>query len=232
MQRSGLKQARLWTLRKVRDWNFTGIKRYLSPIIRCRWKNTAQKQESPLEEAEFNVWETFDFGQVNEHGYEEGNPDGSTGRGLCKLHVSKPEERILCDVISTDENGTASHSDIRSYHYSKTYCMGHPAPEWVECDHEGEGKETRQRNAAVRRKMKDCAASGWQNRSFAAEPVTFMWEMRTKITIARAQKAMEAMLEDRDETYENFIRLEYGYTAEEKKARNGYTIHGTHRDDP
>mgnify|MGYP000158093290 CR=1 FL=1 len=47
MQRSGLKQARLWTLRKVRDWNFTGIKRYLSPIIRCRWKNTAQKQESP-----------------------------------------------------------------------------------------------------------------------------------------------------------------------------------------
>ncbi len=33
----------------------------------------------PLEEAEFNVWETFDFGQVNEHGYEEGNPDGSTG---------------------------------------------------------------------------------------------------------------------------------------------------------
>ena len=40
------------------------------------------------------------------------------------------------------------------------------------------------------------------------------------------------MLEDRDETYENFIRLEYGYTAEEKKARNGYTIHGTHRDDP
>ena len=31
---------------EVRDWNFTGVKRYLSPIIRCRWKNTAQKQES------------------------------------------------------------------------------------------------------------------------------------------------------------------------------------------
>ena len=43
---------------------------------------------------------------------------------------------------------------------------------------------------------------------------------------------MEAMLEDRDERYENFIGLEYGYTAVEKKARNGYTIHGTHRDDP
>ena len=43
----------------------------------------------PLEEAEFNVWETFDFGQVNEHGYEEGNPDGSTGEVYGKLHVSK-----------------------------------------------------------------------------------------------------------------------------------------------
>ena len=47
---------------------------------------------------------------------------------------------------------------------------------------------------------------------------------------SQSTEAMEAMLEDRDETYENFIRLEYGYTAEEKKARNGYTIHGTHRD--
>ena len=39
--------------------------------------------------------------------------------------------------------------------------------------------------------------------------------------------AMEAMLEDRDETYKNFIELEYGYTLTEKKARNGYMVHGT-----
>ena len=42
---------------------------------------------------------------------------------------------------------------------------------------------------------------------------------------------MEAMLEDRDETYENFIALEYGYTLTEKKARTGYMDHGTHRED-
>lgn len=42
---------------------------------------------------------------------------------------------------------------------------------------------------------------------------------------------MEAMLEDRDETYENFIALEYGYTLTEKKARTGYMVHGTHRED-
>lgn len=44
----------------------------------------------------------------------------------------------------------------------------------------------------------------------------------------QSTQAMEEMLEDRDETYENFISLEYGYTLTEKKARNGYMVHGTH----
>ena len=35
---------------------------------------------------------------------------------------------------------------------------------------------------------------------------------------------METMLKDRDETYENFIHLEYGYTAEEVRARNGISF--------
>ena len=51
----------------------------------------------------------------------------------------EPEEEWLCDVITTDEEGKAFHKDIRNYNYSKTYCMGHPAPEWIECDHEGDG---------------------------------------------------------------------------------------------
>ena len=39
------------------------------------------------------------------------------------------------------------------------------------------------------------------------------------------------MLADRDETYENFINLEYSYTLEEKTARTGYIVHGNHNDD-
>ena len=50
----------------------------------------------------------------------------------------EPEQDYICDTITTDENGYAAHSDLRYYSYSKTYCMGHPAPEWVECDHEEE----------------------------------------------------------------------------------------------
>ena len=38
--------------------------------------------------------------------------------------------------------------------------------------------------------------------------------------------AMEAMLADRDETYERFIELEYSYHLQEKTARTGYILHG------
>ena len=43
--------------------------------------------------------------------------------------------------------------------------------------------------------------------------------------------AQEEMLEDRDETYEKFINLEYLYTLKEKTARTGYILHGRHKDD-
>ena len=43
--------------------------------------------------------------------------------------------------------------------------------------------------------------------------------------------AMEAMLTDRDETYERFIELEYSYHLQEKTARTGYILHGLHNDD-
>ena len=49
----------------------------------------------------------------------------------------EPDSDYICDTITTDTKGRASHSDSRFYNYSKTYCMGHPAPEWIECDHEG-----------------------------------------------------------------------------------------------
>ena len=42
---------------------------------------------------------------------------------------------------------------------------------------------------------------------------------------------MEAMLADRDETYERFIELEYSYHLQEKTARTGYILHGLHNDD-
>ena len=47
-------------------------------------------------------------------------------------------------------------------------------------------------------------------------------------TEGEAQKQMEA---DRDEYYKQFISLTYDYSAAEVEARDGYILHGTHRDD-
>ena len=97
----------------------------------------------PLEGTTFNVWEDFDFSQINEGGYTEGEPDGTTGEVYLNCMTPEPESDYVCDTITTDTNGQASHSDARFYNYSKTYCMGHPAPEWIECDHEGgEGEDS------------------------------------------------------------------------------------------
>lgn len=186
-----------------------------------------------LEEAEFNVWETFDFSQVNEHGYQEGSPDGSTGEVYLNGMEPEPEERLLCDVISTDENGIASHSDIRSYHYSKTYCMGHPAPEWIECDHEGdsEGEGGEAEECGCEEENERLRRQWLAEQELCGQTCDFHVGNGDEDNHEQSTEAMEAMLEDRDETYEKFIRLEYGYTVEEKKARNGYTLHGKHRDD-
>ena len=60
------------------------------------------------------------------------------------MHVTEPKENGCGDVITTDEDGKAFHRDIRNYNYSKTYCMGHPAPEGMNVtkgDEGGDGGE-------------------------------------------------------------------------------------------
>ena len=74
--------------------------------------------------------------RVNEQGYEEGEPDGTSGQVYLNCMSPEPENDYVCDILTTDPDGYARHSDTRYYNYSKTYCMSHPAPEWTECDHE------------------------------------------------------------------------------------------------
>ncbi|WP_319638569.1 SpaA isopeptide-forming pilin-related protein [Lacrimispora sp. 210928-DFI.3.58] len=178
-----------------------------------------------LEGAAFYVWEDFDFSQVNEGGYTEGEPDGTTGQVYLNRMSPEPESNYICDTITTDENGYASHSDVRSYNYSKTYCMGHPAPEWVECDHEADEEcSCEEENDRLREQ--------WQaEQELCASTCDFHVSNEDEDNHEQDTAAMEAMLADRDETYENFINLEYSYTLEEIHARNGYTLHGKHNDD-
>lgn len=182
--------------------------------------------DQPLEGTTFNVWEDFDFSQVNEGGYTEGNPDKMTGQVYLNRMSPEPESDHICDTITTDINGQAVHSDTRYYEYSKTYCMGHPAPEWIECDHEeDEDCSCDEENARLRQQ--------WMaEQELCAATCDFHVQNHDEDNHQQDTAAMEAMLADRDETYENFINLEYSYHLQEKTARTGYILHGKHKDDP
>lgn len=179
----------------------------------------------PLEGTVFNVWEDFDFSQVNEQGYEEGEPDGTSGQVYINCMSPEPENNYICDILTTDADGYARHSDARYYNYSKTYCMGHPAPEWIECDHEEDedcscDEENDRLRGQWRAEQELCAAT-----------CDFHAPNHDEDNREQDTSAMEAMLADRDETYERFIELEYSYHLQEKTARTGYILHGKHNDD-
>lgn len=179
----------------------------------------------PLEGTVFNVWEDFDFSQVNEQGYEEGEPDGTSGQVYINRMSPEPENNYICDILTTDTDGYARHSDARYYNYSKTYCMGHPAPEWIECDHEEDedcscDEENDRLRGQWRAEQELCTAT-----------CDFHAPNHDEDNREQDTSAMEAMLADRDETYERFIELEYSYHLQEKTARTGYILHGKHSDD-
>lgn len=179
----------------------------------------------PLEGTVFQVLEDFDLSQVNEEDYQEGMPDGSTGQVYANCMSPEPQTHYICDTITTDENGYARHGDSRFYNYSKTYCMGHPAPEWVECDHEEDEEcSCQEENERLREQ--------WlEEQRLCRETCDFHVQNEDEDNHGQDTSAMEAMLADRDQTYEAFIQLEYSYHLKEKTARTGYILHGLHRDD-
>ena len=185
----------------------------------------------PLEGTAFYVWEDFDFSQINTDGYTEGEPDGSTGEVYLNRMLPKPETGYICDTINTDIGGQASHSDVRQYDYSKTYCMGHPAPEWIECTHEGGDGEEEGEDCSCDEENERLRGQWMAEQELCAATCDFHVQNDNEDDHGQNPEAMQAMLEDRDQTYENYINLEYSYHMQEKTARTGYIIHGLHHDD-
>ena len=103
--------------------------------------------------------------------------------------------------------------------------MGHPAPEWTECDHEEDedcscDEENDRLRGQWRAEQELCAAT-----------CDFHAPNNDEDNREQDTSAMEAMLADRDETYERFIELEYSYHLQEKTARTGYIpVSYTHLD--
>ena len=157
-----------------------------------------------LEGSEWNVLEAFDENQ-------DGIGDGHFG--TVSLELMSPQEsawdgyHTCIENMKTNADGYLKHTDIRTYHYAKTYCEGHPEPE-----------ETGDEEADEE------AMEEWQAQVEACEASTSFHSIEPG-------EAYDAMIADRDETYDNFINLEYQYTLQEAKARDGYSRHDVHADD-
>ena len=175
-----------------------------------------------LKGAVFRILEAFEEGQAG---------------GLLTLEQMEPRPAAwtgfkICGETATDEDGYFAHSDEKKYEYSKTYCDGHPEPEYLEApevpedetEDDGDGTGESGDEARAIEEINDMVREQWEALVEACEAETDFHGMEPG-------EGLEMMLEDRDETYEQFINLEYDYTVQEIQARYGYIRHGLHSDD-
>ena len=143
----------------------------------------------PLEDSIFKLYERFDDKEeINQSRdghveiYEGGTPYQS-------YHTDNPvtwEDFRYVSSLSTNEDGHAAKTINHGYHYDKTFCDGHPAPQFVsvpdeENDEEGELENEDEIEAAQAENQKlagawlDCAASCSAHASGAFAGVHFHW---------------------------------------------------------
>lgn len=171
----------------------------------------------PLEHAVFEVLEAFDENQLG---------------GLLQRRNMYPAPAVwsgqrVCGTMTTDLNGKADHRDTRYYDYSKTYCTGHPEPEYQEAPEEetdpvtGEVVNGEEIQAVEQENLR--LAELWEEGIEACEEEVDFHDVHGD--------GERMMIDDRDDTYDAFIHLEYVYSVREIRARQGYILHGTHPDD-
>ncbi len=170
-----------------------------------------------LEGALFRILEAFNDSQIN------GKLDMNC---MTPMPVSWDGFKV-CSEALTNENGYVSHTDIKEYEYSKTYCDGHPEPEYLELPEPSgsqEGGIDNSEEIAAVEEANEAARAQWEAlvQACAAE---------TDFHSEEPGEGLKMMLADREETYQQFINLEYDYTVEEIQARYGYIRHGLHEKD-
>jgi hypothetical protein len=181
--------------------------------------------------------------------YNQGNSSGSQFE-----RWSDPEkDPCPADKHITGENGELhyvdsqgkivnkkAHSDNKNYTYEKGYCSGHPAPviEYEEVPEPEYDEETdeqtnaddieavEQRNQALHDSKWDEWLAGVQECERLVEKGGFFHA----IDISGAPQK-EALEQDRDQFYKDFISLDYEYSAKETTPAPGYALHGSHPDD-
>lgn len=137
-----------------------------------------------------------------------------------------------------NNSGQRAHSDRYLYQYTKGYCTGHPAPEieYVEVpeeeyDEEGDVTNQDEIDAAIE-ENKRLHREAWDTWNREVETCNTLAEEGGFFhCITPGSLAMEAMQQDRDVFYVDYISLTYDYSAVETEAREGYILHGLHTDD-
>lgn len=173
--------------------------------------------DQPLEDAVFQIKEAFDRSQIR----------GRLKAGCMSPVPDNGDDYRLCAEARTDENGHFSHTDKKTYTYSKTYCDGHPEPEYLEIPDippsGAEGGIKEEELAAIEAANAE-AKEKW-------EALIKACESETDFHSEEPGEGLKMMLEDRQKTYEQFICLKYDYAVEEIQARYGYIRHGLHDGD-
>lgn len=179
-----------------------------------------------LEGSTFEVLESFDGSQLGNGLY------GSVSKSSMWPSPVTWDGWRICGNIRTGPDGTANHTDTRRYEYERTYCDGHPEPEYVEVPEPEEdeltGEVTNEDEIEAAEELNDLLEAQWEELIALCEEKA---EDGTHYHGMDSGDALEEMLEDRERTYDTFIHLEYGYTIREINARYGYILHGKHNDD-
>lgn len=146
----------------------------------------------PLEQAAFKLYERFD--DWNEIDREKDGPAHlfEGGGDYQSFHKDQPvvwdDFRFVSGMV-TDEKGYAAKTVNHGYHYDKTFCDGHPAPEFVHVPEEEEDDETgeilneaeieaaQSENMRLAQKWLDCAAACEEQGSGEFFGVHFHWLM-------------------------------------------------------
>lgn len=135
-----------------------------------RLKKLDDETGMPLKGSQFYLYEKFED--------EESLGDDERDAGLLSENLSfVPWEGFqIFSEGTTDENGVITHTDSRSYVYSKTYCDGHRAPKWAGIpeennDEDSDGEEDGEKSLAEdQAKDKNrAAAREWMDLAKACE---------------------------------------------------------------
>jgi hypothetical protein len=228
-------------LRNPRDYSSN-----LGSLTGASWE-----EDTGSDEARISINYSGDTG-LNDSEANLYNQANSTGSQFQRW--SDPEnDPCGADDHITDENGELhyvdssgnihskiAHQDTKSYTYLKGYCTGHPAPvveyeEIPEAEYDEEtGEQTNENEIEAveeyNQQLHDEAWAKWLAGVEECEQLVEEGGFFHAIDLS-GEVQREALEEDRNQFYKDFISLKYDYSAKEIAPAPGYSLHGSHPDD-